>query len=127
MNKYLFDGKDIAQPLTPVKEDWETTYTPDSGRVMSGNAILDPMFTVESFGLEFANLTPEQVSELLQVVVPRASKNTFSFTYYSPYYGKWRTDEFYTGKGTLNIRRAKDDDTRYERISFNVIGVNPIT
>lgn len=120
----MFDG---YTPKTPASVDpnWEVTYTEDSGRVLSGDAMLDPLFTVESYSLSFKNLTLEEASTILHIVVPRPSKPTFQFTYLSAYYGGWRTETFYVGRGSQKLRTAKENVEAYD-LSFNVISAVPI-
>ena len=80
------------------------------------------MFTVESFGYSASEVPAADVSTLLRLVVGR----TFSLYYYSPYYGTWRTDSFYVGKGTLRIGTLEEGGEKYSGVEFNMIGVNPI-
>lgn len=126
MQKYiLIDGYKIKQP-DRFEPNWATTYTEDSGRVMSGKAFLDPMFTVESYAFEATSLTKTEAKEILQRIVPRPSKPTFKLTYYSWFYGEWRTDTFYVGQGTLKCTTLKENEEELENISCDIIGVNPI-
>lgn len=124
-NYILIDGYKIKQPdsFTP---NWATTYTEDSERAMSGIAYLEPMFTVESYSFEASNLSTKEAKALLQRIVPRPSKPTFELTYFSWFYGEWRTDKFYVGQGSMNIKTLKEDYEALEYIAFDVIGVNPI-
>lgn len=126
MQRYiLIDGKKIKQPdsFTP---NWATTYTEDSERSMSGKAYLEPMFTVESYSFEATDLSPEEAKLLLQSIIPRPKKPTFQLTYFSWYYGEWRTDTFYVGQGSLNTRSLKENYEALETISCDMIGVNPL-
>lgn len=126
MQKYiLIDGKKIKQPDS-FEPNWATTYTEDSERSMSGKAYLEPMFTVESYSYEATDLTPEEAKTLLQAIIPRRNKPTFKLTYFSWYYGTWRTDDFYVGQGSLNAKSLREDHEALEAISFDVIGVNPL-
>lgn len=126
MQKYiLVDGYKIKQPdsFTP---NWATTYTEDSERAMSGKAYLEPMFTVESYSYEASDLTASEAKELLQRVLPRPGKPNFELTYFSWFYGEWRTDRFYVGQGSMNTKTLRDDYETLENISFDLIGVNPV-
>lgn len=125
MNRFSIDGQNIKQPVT-CSPQWETTYTEDSGRVMSGVAELDPMFTTESYSIEWEYLTPNEASTILQLIVPTASKATFSMHYFSWYHGAWRDDTFYVGKGSLKIKTLEENNERLDSISFNAIRVNPL-
>lgn len=118
------DGYDKKQPDV-FEPDWETTYSDDSGRVMSGVASLDPLFSAESYTYEVGDLTKEEAREILSRIVPRPSKPTFQLHYYSWFYGKWRTDTFYVGKGSIKCRTLEENHERCT-ITCNMIGVNPI-
>lgn len=121
----LIDGYKIKQPdsFTP---NWATTYTDDSGRALSGKAFLDPLFTAESYEFEATDLSAEEAYEILTRIVPRPSKPTFKLTYFSWFYNKWRTDTFYVGQGSLECKTLKDNKERIDKISCDMIGVNPI-
>lgn len=123
--KILIDGVQIIQPDT-FNPNWETTYTEDSGRVMSGIAEIDPLFTVESFSVEWSELKPAQVAQILQLIVPTQNKKTFQLRYFSWYTGAWKTGTFYVGKGSLKTKTLKSNYEAFESLSCNFIGVNPI-
>lgn len=124
-NYILIDGYKIKQPDS-FAPNWATTYTEDSERVMTGKAYLDPLFTVESYSFEVADLSSKEAKEILQRIVPRPGKATFKLTYFSWFYGEWRTDEFYVGQGSMDIQTLKEDYERLERISCDMIGVNTL-
>lgn len=121
--KVSFNGKVTKQPDAGLGFDFETTYTEDSGRIQTGVANITPMFTVESFSYTATDLTLEEMSEILHIV---AKGEFYTMHYLSPYYGRWRDDTFYTGRGTLVIGSWKENEERYESLSFNIIGRNPI-
>lgn len=126
MQRYiLIDGHKIKQP-NRFNPSWATTYTEDSGRAMKGKAFIEPLFTAESYSFEATKLTKTEAKEILQRIVPRPSKPTFQLTYYSWFYGEWRTSEFYVGQGTLECRTLKENEEELENISCDMIGVNPI-
>ena len=122
-DKITINGTVIRQPDTGLAFDFETTYTEDSTRVQSGVGHFTPMFTVEAFGYEASGLTKAEMYTILQLV---AKGNNFQLHYYSPYYGTWRTDTFYVGKGSLKIGSLIEDGELFDSLSFNMIGVNPI-
>ena len=125
MDRFKIDDAVIKQPDS-VAPNWETTYTEDSGRVMSGIAELDPMFTVESYSIEWSWLTPEEASAILTRIIPTASTPHFKLHYFNWVKGRWMDGEFYVGKGSLDVATLKDDYEHLDKISCNVIGVNPI-
>ena len=113
----------IGQPDEGLGYDFETTYSEDSTRVQSGVLHATPLFTVEAFSYSASYLTVAEMKTILQAVAKGA---TFTLHYFSPYYGTWRDDEFYVGKGSLAIGRLNESGEIYESLSFNMIGVNPI-
>lgn len=113
----------IKQPDEGLGYDFETTYTPDTTRVQSGVLHSTAMFTVESFSYEATWLTVNEMKTILQQV---AKGKNFTLHYFSPFYGTWRSDKFYVGKGSLKIGRLNADKEEYDSLSFNMIGVNPI-
>lgn len=123
--RITIDGVNIKQPDS-FDPNWETTYTEDSGRVMSGIAELDPLFTVESFNVEWSYLTPAEVAQILQLIVPTQNKKHFQLRYFSWYTGTWKTGTFYVGKGSLKTKTLKSDYETFETLSCNFIGVNPL-
>lgn len=113
----------IRQPDEGLGFEFETTYTEDSTRVQSGVGHFTPMFTVESFSYEASGVTVAEMKTILQIV---AKGDYFTLHYFSPYYGAWRDDTFYVGKGSLDIGTLRADEELYDSLSFNMIGVNPI-
>lgn len=113
----------VRQPDEGLGYSFETTYTQDTTRSQSGKLHATALFTVESFSFKASNVTVFEVSELLQNIMKGGS---FTLHYFSPYYGTWRDDKFYVGKGSLSIGRLNEDSETYNEVSFNMIGVNPI-
>lgn len=122
-HRLLLNGIDVKQPDAGLVFNFETTYTEDSGRIQTGVANITPMFTVEAFEYTATDLTMQEMSELLHIV---ARGEIYTMHYLSPYYGRWRDDEFYTGQGSLSAFTWKEDEERYDSISFRIIGRNPI-
>lgn len=124
MQDYIrMNNEKIRQPDEGLGFEFETTYTEDSTRVQSGVGHFTPMFTVESFSYEAAGVTIAEMKTILQIV---AKGKYFTLHYFSPYYGAWRDDTFYVGKGSLAIGTLRADEELYDSLSFNMIGVNPI-
>ena len=119
------DGFDAVQPDT-FDWDFATTSTEDSGRPMSGVALITPLFTTESFTVEYSKLTIAQTSTLLHAIVQRPGKPYFTLHYFSPYFGTWRNGQFYVGKGTLRIRTLKVGEEEMKSISCNFVGKEPL-
>lgn len=104
--------------------DFETTYTEDSGRVQTGVAVVSPLFTVEALGYSRASISKTMLSQILQIV---SKGKQFRLYYFSAYYGTWREDWFYVGKGQLDIGRLNENKELFTSLEFNMVGVNPLT
>ena len=113
----------IRQPDTGIAWNTETTYGQGSGRSMLGVAQVSPLFTVEALGYTATGVTAAEMKQILQII---AKGNIFNLHYFSPYFGEWRTDEFYVGKGDLSVRSLRESKETYDSISFQMTGVNPI-
>ena len=122
-NYITINGVKIKQPDEGLGYSFETTYTSDSTRVQSGSMHATPMFTVESFSYAASYLTIAEMQTILQKV---AKGGNFTLHYFSPYYGQWRDDTFYVGKGSLEIGRLTEGGEYFDSLSFNMVGVNPI-
>ena len=122
-NYITINGVKIKQPDEGLGYSFETTYTSDSTRVQSGSIHATPMFTVESFSYAASYLTIAEMQTILQKV---AKGGNFTLHYFSPYYGQWRDDTFYVGKGSLEIGRLTEGGEYFDSLSFNMVGVNPI-
>lgn len=121
--KLKINDKDIKQPDKGLGYEFETTYSEDSVRVVSGVAEIEPLFTVEAFSYSATWLTAKEMSEILQMV---AKGKKYRLHYLSPFYGRWRDDTFYTGKGSLSVGSWVEEKEMYESLSFNMVGVNPL-
>ena len=113
----------IKQPDEGLGYDFESSYTEDSTRTQDGVGHFTPMFTNESFSYSASDLNKAEMSQILKLV---AKGNKFKLHYLSPYYGEWRDDWFYVGKGSISIGKWIESDERYTSLSFNMVGVNPI-
>lgn len=124
-NRISVDGWDAVQPVT-FEFSYQTTSSQDSGRPMSGKAAISPLFTVEAYDVEYQDLTINQAKTLLQKLVQRPSKPFFQLHYFSPYYGYWRTDQFYVGEGSLKVRSLKEGEEEISSITCSFIGRNKL-
>lgn len=122
-DRLKINGVEVKQPDTGLGYEFETTYSEDSGRVQNGVLFITPLFTVEAFSYSATDLTEAEMSQILQIV---ATGSKFTLHYRSPYYGGWRDGEFYVGKGSLSIGSWKENEERYDSLSFNMIGANPL-
>ena len=122
-NKISINGQVIWQPDEDLGSSFETTYTEDTTRTQDGVLHATPLFTVEQFSYKATNIPASEASRILQMV---ARGENFSLFYYSPYFGTWRTDLFYVGKGSLNVGTLKEGEEYLTGLSFNMTGVNPI-
>lgn len=121
----LIDGIRVHQP-DEMNPQWETTFTEDTDRTRSGHFYGDSLFTVESYSLSFSELTPAEASTILQHIIPRPGKLTYTLKFFSWYHGGWRTEEFYTGKGSLQIKTLKRGIEKLSSISFNAVKVDKV-
>lgn len=117
------NGIIVRQPDTGLTWDVETTYGHGSGRAITGVAQVDPLFTVEALGYTATGINDRDLRQILQIV---AKGEIFDLHYYSPFFGMWRTDEFYMGRGSLIVRSLEEGKEMYDSISFQMTGVNPI-
>lgn len=114
---------EIKQPDKGLISNFETQFTKDTGRTQDGTLHLTSLFTYETFTYSASLLTSGEVSSILQQV---ARGNSFRLHYFSPFYGAWRTDDFYVAKGSLAIGRLNENNEKISSLSFSMIGVNPI-
>ena len=121
--KIKINDADIWQPDRGLGSSFETTYTEDSTRSQDGVGHFTPLFTVEQFSYSAKNIPISEASQILRAV---AHGEPFSLYYFSPYYGAWRTDTFYVGKGSLSIGTLAENQEYLDSLSFNMTGVNPI-
>ena len=117
------DDVNTVQPDEGLKYDFETTYTEDTVRVQSGVMYITPLFTVESYGYSRKDLTADEMKLKHQKI---AKGRPFKVHYFSAYYGAWRDDYFYVGKGSLTVGSWKQNDEKFDSLSFNMVGVNPL-
>lgn len=122
MDKYTLNGVTIRQPDSGMGYSIETTYTQDSTRVQSGKLYASRMYTVESLSYKATGLSAAEMKTILQII---AKGESYTLHYFSPYYGAWRDGTFYTGKGSLDIGCVSGNG-RYDSVSFNMVGVNPL-
>ena len=114
---------EIFQPDEGLQYNFETTYTGDSGRVQTGDAMITPMFTVEQLGYTATDVPIDKASEILQMV---AKGNVFKLHYFSAFYGVWRDAKFYVGKGQLSVGSLKKGEEKLKSLSFNMTGKEPL-
>lgn len=122
-NYITINGVKIRQPDEGLGYDWETTYSEDSKRTQRGKLTTSRLYTVESFSYEATNVTAEEMKTLLQLLL---KGEFFTLHYWSPYYGQWRDDQFYVGRGGIAVSRLNEAEECYESVSFNMIGRNPV-
>lgn len=117
------NGVEIYQPDKGLSYNFETTYTDDSTRVITGVGYFTPLFTVEQLGYTATNIPMKYVTEILRMV---DSGRKFTLHYYSVHYGAWRDGEFYVGQGEMSIGELVENNEYCESFSFNMTGINPI-
>ena len=124
MQQYIsMNNIQIRQPDSALGYAFESTYSDGTTRAISGPLHEEVLFTVEQLSYTASFLSIQEMKQILQII---AKGKRFLLHYFSPYYGAWRDDSFYVGKGSLSIGRLNIDRERFESLSFNMIGVNPI-
>ncbi len=114
----------IRQPDEDMGYDFETTFSEDTKRTLAGTLMASTAFTVESLSYQASNVTVEEMKTILQQTM---KGGFFTLHYWSPYYGTWRDDEFYVGRGSLVLGRLNEAEERYTSLSFNMVGRNAVT
>lgn len=121
--RMMMNGIEVHQPDKGLKYSFETKYSEDSGRVQSGEAHLTPLFTVEQLSYSAKNIPQSEATKIVQMI---CTGKPFTLHYFSLYYGTWRDDKFYVGKGDYNIGSLKEDEEHVESLSFNMTGKSPL-
>ena len=122
-NYITINGVKIRQPDEGLGYDWETTYSEDSKRTQKGKLTTSRLYTVESFSYQASNVTVAEMKAILKEIM---KGQFFTLHYWSPYYGSWRDDQFYVGRGSLAVGRLNETEERYDSLSFNMIGRNSV-
>lgn len=117
------NGVAIRQPDEGLGYDFETTYSSDTKRTQNGVLHATAMFTVEALSYTATNVTAAEMKQILGSI---AGGKPFTLHYFSPSAGKWRDGRFYVGKGSLSIKRLNASLERYDSLSFQMTGVDPI-
>lgn len=117
------NGIEIFQPDEDLGFSFETTYTQDSTRVQNGVLHSTPMFTVEQFTYSATDIPVNEAREIISQII---KGEVFTLHYYSLYYGSWRDDSFYVGRGQYSIGSLSENKERLNSLTFNMTGVNPI-
>jgi hypothetical protein len=118
------NGVKIRQPDEDMGYDFETIFSEDTKRTQAGTLMTSPAFTVESLSYQASNVTVEEMRTILRQIM---KGGFFTLHYWSPYYGAWRDDQFYVGRGSLVLGRLNEAKERYTSLSFNMVGRNAVT
>lgn len=121
--RYRFNGYEPIRQPTSVEFSYAVTSTADSGNNQYGVMKNVVMFTKEAYKITFERLKSDEVSEIMQRVLGRGS---IEFYYYSPHYGRWRTDQFYVANLNGQIATVKEGKEGSKSLSFQITGINPI-
>ena len=119
----MIDDIEIYQPDEGLQANFETTYSSDSTRVQNGVMHATPLFTVEQYTYTATDIPVEDATVIIQKIVKGLP---FKLHYFSVYYGMWRDDIFRVGRGQYTIGNLKEGEERYQSLSFNMTGDNPI-
>lgn len=113
----------IRQPDEGLGYDFETKYTEDTDRLLSGHLYLRPLFTVEALSYKATNISRADVAQILGYI---AKGNSFWLHYFSPYRNAWVTNPFYVGKGNMSIGRLIENGEYFDSLEFQMTGVLPL-
>lgn len=100
-----------------------TTSTEDSDRTQDLVMHNTPMGTIESYNIEYKNITLPEASGILQQII---NKQEYSFTHPNVYTGTWVTKTFYTSNISIGTLKKSNGQDMWESLSFNAVGINPI-
>lgn len=121
--RFKINGVDIRQPLEDMKYSFATTYSEDTSRSQAGPLHMTPLFTVEQLSFELKNLTLDEASTIIKMIV---KGQKFTLHYYSIYYNTWKDGIFYVGEGEMTIGSLDVKSSKISSLTFNTTGVNPI-
>lgn len=120
--KIKINGVEIWQPDEELAWNYETTYTPDSTRVQSGEGHFTEMFTTESFGYTSSGMPAAEWAKISQMIVGKK----YDLYAWNPHFGKWMTMRCYTGQGSLNVKTLEVGNERFSSVSFNMVDLIPL-
>lgn len=121
-NYFKIDGQVIKTP-TQYKPVFATTSTDDSDRTQDLVMHNTPMGTIEGYDMQWDNLTPSEISQILRLII---NKRSFSFFHPSPYYGGWVESSFYASNFSMDAMNLKDGEEKWDGLTINVRSINPI-
>lgn len=119
---FEFNGIPVETPIT-FKPNLATTSTEDSDRTQDLVMHNTPMGTIQSYSFEWGPILPEEAAKIVRQTL---NKSSFTLRYLSFISGKWETGQFYASNYSPGSLKTIDGVFKWESLSFNVIGVNPI-
>lgn len=123
MQEYIkINNKLIKQPAE-YAVNLATTSTDASGRNQFLKMMNTPVGTVNSYSLKWQYLTTEELSGILQEVI---NKSQFLVHYEDAYEGIWKDGYFYASNFNAPCKTLKENEEKWESLSFNIIGVEAI-
>ena len=122
-DKIRINNSDIWQPDNNLAYSFETTYSEDATRVITGKGYFTPLFTVEQLNYTATHIPQPEATKILQMI---DKGKYFTLHYFSAHYGKWRDGTFYVGKGDMSIGSLEEGNEYFDSLSFNMTGVDPI-
>lgn len=100
-----------------------TTSTENSGRIMRGNMINTPMFTVEAYNLKWTDISAIDVMNILSQIL---GKSQFDFYHFNALKCRWETSPFYVANINSPFYRLNEGQERANELSFQVTAINPV-
>lgn len=119
---FEFNGIPVETPNT-FQPNLATTSTEDSDRTQDLVMHNTPMGTIQSYSFEWQSIDPEEASKIIGQTLNRSS---FSLRHFSPVSGRWETALFYATNYKPGALKTIDGVLKWESLSFNVIGINPV-
>ena len=121
---FKMNGQRVWQPDSAMAAAWETTATADSKRSQAGVDRITPMFTVEQYSYSASNVPVAEATKIIQMVI---KGQKVLLHYWSVYHGGWRDGYFRVAKSqNVTIGTLVEGEEMYEKLAFNMTGVNPI-
>lgn len=121
--KYSFSGFTPSRQPIEIKPMFATTSTSDSGRTQFGKMENKVMFSNEAYKITFPPLYADDMYGIFHAVM---GKSSFSFTYFSVYYGEWRTAPFYVANMDSSGICAIEGRKCIKDLTFQVTAINPL-
>lgn len=122
--KFMIDGTVIKTPDS-YKPVFATTSTEDSDRTQDLILHNTPMGTIAGYDLGWSNLTSEEISTILTLIM---NKPSFSFYHRDPRVASgWSTASFYASNFNMQAQRLGEQTGElWSGLTINIRSINPV-